>query len=116
MLDDEDGGDVTVLPRRTIRPKLRALFDVGDVTDDVFMHTSKIGDEIGSGVSRSFKPFWRNTTMFVRRLFGYDSYHYGYLLQNNRSGKSYQSTAYTAPEVPAGKYDTLDDVLTPIKR
>ena len=37
-------------------------------------------------------------------------------MANNRSGKSYQSTAYTAPEVPAGKYDTLDDVLTPIKR
>ena len=116
MLDDEDGGDVTVLPRNSLRPKLRALFDIGDVQDDVMRHTAAIGTEIGHEVSFGFKQIWRRTLMFTRRLFGYDSYHYGYLLQNNQSGKSYQSTAYTAPEVPAGKYDNLDDVLTPIKR
>ena len=67
MLDDEDGGDVTVLPRSSIRPKLRALFDIGDVHDDVMMHTSKIGEEIGSGVSRSFRQVWRSsTTYFVQ--------------------------------------------------
>ena len=52
--------------------------------------------------------------LFFVCVFALDSN--SYLLANSKSGKSYQSTAYTAPEVPAGKYDTLDDVLTPIKR
>ena len=116
MLDDEDGGDVTVLPRGGLRPKLRALFDVGDVTDDIRMHTSMVQEEIGNQVSSGFRQVWIRTSLFVRRLFGYDSYHYGYLLANNKSGKSYQSTAYSAPEVPSSRYDNLDDVLTPIKR
>lgn len=116
MLDEEDGGDITVLPRGGIRPKLRALFDVGDVSDDIRVHTSMIQEEIGSGVSSGAKILWRKTIFFIRRLFGYDSYHYGYLLANSRNGKSYQSTAYTAPEVPSSRYDTLDDALSPMKR
>ncbi len=79
MLDDEDGGDVTVLPRSSIRPKLRALFDVGDVSDDIREHTFKIGEEVGSGMAYGMKQVWRKSTLFVRRLFGYDSYHYGYV-------------------------------------
>ena len=50
----------------------RALFDIGDVSDDIREHTMRAGEEIGNGVARSFKVFWRKTTMFVRRAFGYD--------------------------------------------
>ena len=88
MLDDEDGGDVTVLPRSTIRPKLRALFDIGDVSDDIREHTMRAGEEIGNGVARSFKVFWRKTTMFVRRAFGYDRWVRCHTLLETKQNKS----------------------------
>ena len=108
------GGDVTVLPRSSVHPKLRALFDVDDVKHDIYTHTSQLIQGSSENVAHSLKSLMRSSLIFIYRIFGYDSYqvHYSLLLDGSES-KGYQSTAYTAPEVPAHEYDSIEPWLTP---
>lgn len=111
MTDGTAGGEVTVLARSNIGPKLKALFDVGDVRDDFLGHTSRlIGDGTGS-IFQGTKQFMRYAGRFLKRLFGYDSYQSSYLLAAT-TGQNYHSTSYEAPEVPSHLSDSLDDVLS----
>mmetsp|Transcript_15318 Transcript_15318/g.38984 ORF Transcript_15318/g.38984 Transcript_15318/m.38984 type:complete len:526 (-) Transcript_15318:1010-2587(-) len=96
-----------------LRPKIRALFDVNDVKDDLLMHlrpTTRVIEDSRDNVFRGLKQGARLLGVFFMRLFGYDlgnsaTVAYSYLPRRRKGG--YSSRAYTAPEVPSHAQDCL---------